>query len=155
MIVNKELRQFLIYCGKEGYATIQDADEVREMDQSSSITLQQEDWKFHDNYFGGEPYGGREVIFYMGKPVWIMTYYGRANTEINSISPIYKFLKKALALVPDEAPYRGPKEFEENEWKYMNNWQDDIDNFSGVETIYQNRNKVYFANYNGGVINQR
>ena len=60
----EELRNFLIYCGKEGYAAIQGEDEVREEDQSTSITLTQGPWKFHDNYFGGEPYGGRSGFFF-------------------------------------------------------------------------------------------
>lgn len=151
----EQLRQFLIYCGKEGYAAIQDEDEIREEDQSTSITLTQGPWKFHDNYFGGEPYGGREVVFYQDKPVWIMTYYGRVNEDVQELKPVYHHLKKALALIPDEAPYRGPKELIEGDLRYENNWQGDIDNFSGEELIYQSNKKVYFAKYIGGFVNQK
>ncbi len=38
--------------------------------------IEAEEWAFHDNYFGGEPYGGRSVAFHQGKPVWIAVYYG-------------------------------------------------------------------------------
>jgi hypothetical protein len=147
-----DLRKFLIYCGKEGYASIQDEDEGKEDDHSTSITLTRGAWRFHDNYFGGEPYGGREVVFFENNPVWIMTYYGRA-LERGEINLLYGFLKKALALIPNEAPYRGPREFSEDDWRYENTWQGALDNFSGEEIIYHQGKKVYFAKYIGGLIN--
>ncbi len=146
------LKKFLIYCGKEGYASLQDGDESKEDDHSTSITLTQGPWKFHDNYFGGEPYGGREVVFFENNPVWIMTYYGRAE-DLAKIKQLYGFLKKALALVPDEAPYRGPREFIEDEWRYENKWEGLLDNFSGEEIIYHQAKKVYSAKYIGGLVN--
>lgn len=150
-----DLRKFLIYCGKEGYAAITDEDEIREADKSTSITLSQGQWKFHDNYIGGEPFGGREVVSYQGKPVWMMMYYGRADDAIKDIGPVYQTLKKALAQVPGEAPYRGPKEFTDGDWRYENSWEGNLDNFSGVEAIYQQDQKVYFAKYMGGLVDQR
>lgn len=156
MTINTEgLRKFLIYCGKEGYAAIQDDDGFREADQSTSIILTQGEWKFHDNYFGGEPFGGREIVFYENKPVWLMVYYGRADDVIKDIGPIYQILKKALAQIPEEAPYRGPKNFAHSDWRYENSWQGDLDNFSGKETIYHKDQKVYLAKYSGGLVDQR
>lgn len=38
----------------------------------------------NDNFFGGEPYGGREVVFYEEKPVWMMVYYGWVAEGIES-----------------------------------------------------------------------
>lgn len=156
MIINtEELREFLMYCGKEGFASIQDDDRVREKDQSTSITLTRGSWKFHDNYFGGEPFGGREIVSYKNKPVWIMVYYGRADDEKKDIGPIYQILKKALAQVPEEAPYRGPKRFTDGTWRYENNWKGNLDNFSGEEGIYYQDHKVYFAKYVGGLLGIR
>lgn len=151
----EELRKFLIYCGKEGYAALQDEDEVREADQSTSITLTQGDWKFHDNYFGGEPFGGREIIFYKNQPVWIMVYYGLVDIGIKDIQPVYQILKKALVQIPAEAPYRGPKEFTEADWRYENIWEGNLDNFSGEEIIYHQDQKVYSTKYSGGLVDQR
>lgn len=150
----EDLRKFLVYCGKEGYAAIQDEDEIRESDQSTSITLKQGPWKFHDNYFGGEPFGGREVVSYEDKPVWMMVYYGRADDSIDDIGPVYQILKKALAQIPEEAPYRGPKEFTDDDWRYENNWEGNLDNFSGEETIYHQDQKVYCAKYVGGLVDK-
>lgn len=149
----ESLRQFLLYCGKEGYASLGDAGATIESDQSTSITLEQGAWKFHDNYFGGEPYGGREVVFYKEKPVWIMTYYGQVKESIEDLKPLYTFLRKALVLVPGEAPYRGPSEYRDGEWKYVNKWEGTLDNFSGEERIYKEGAQTYFAKYIGGFVN--
>ena len=39
------------------------------------------EWHYHDNFFGGEPYGGREVIFCHDQPVWMMVYYGEVSDK--------------------------------------------------------------------------
>lgn len=66
------LRQFLIDSNKAGYATGKERAWVKEPDGSTSIPFVKDMWRSHDNYFGGEPYGGRVVVFYEGKPVWMM-----------------------------------------------------------------------------------
>lgn len=129
-------------------------DEKKEADRSTTIELYRGHWRFNDNFFGGEPYGGREVIFYEDQPVWVMVYYGRVEDSQHEVSKLYGFLKQALALVPDDAPYRGPKEFTDGEWRYENLWQGEIDNFAGEETIYCNQGKVYSAKYMGGLVDQ-
>jgi len=43
--------------GRPGYAAGGSAVKTREADHSTTIVLEHGDWKFHDNYFGGEPYG--------------------------------------------------------------------------------------------------
>lgn len=149
----EKLLQFLIYCGKEGYATLSDDSMRKETDESTSIILERGAWKFHDNYFGGEPYGGREVVFFENKPVWMMVYYGQVNDEVTDLKPVYTFLRKALSHIPDEAPFRGPREFTEGDWKYENNWTGDVTSFSGEEAIYTSETKIYFAKYVGGLVN--
>lgn len=147
-----ELREFLVYCGREGYAAIHDTDEKKEADSSTSIILSRHAWTFHDNYFGGEPFGGREVVLYEGKPVWLMAYYGRATDEAADLSALYRFLKKALAQVPPEAPFRGPRELNEENWSYQNIWQGTISDFAGEETIAVEGNPIYKARYVGGLV---
>ncbi len=132
-----------------------DDDIKKEQDGSTSIVLEKESWKFHDNYFGGEPYGGREVVFYGNKPVWIMVYYGTVDTLLPDLASVYGFLKKALALVPDEAPYRGPAVFVDGDFRYENKWNGTLVDFSGEETIYLENKKIYSARYGGGLVAQR
>jgi hypothetical protein len=65
------LLRFLMDASRRGYAAGRSAVKMREADHSTTIVLEHGDWKFHDNYFGGEPYGGREVVFLGGQPVWM------------------------------------------------------------------------------------
>jgi len=151
----EKLRAFLLYCGREGDAHIPEGAMKKEQDGSTSITLEKENWKFHDNYFGGEPYGGREVVFYGSRPIWIMVYYGNVDAGVSDLEPVYGFLKKALALVPDEAPYRGPAKFLDGDFQYENTWNGSLEAFSGEEIIYLHGEKVYSARYGGGLVAQR
>ncbi len=148
----KHLNKFLIEVGKAGYAS--GVQGKKEKDGSTTITFESGPFRMHDNFFGGEPYGGREVIFFEGKAVWMMVYYGNVKEGINQ-KEVYKFLQKALSLVPEDMPLRGPKDFKEGEFKYTNHWQGSIENFSGEETIFKNEKEIYQAQYSGGLVDQR
>ena len=151
----KNLCEFLVKAKKSTYAAGETAPKVIENDKSTTMIFIDGDWKYHDNYFGGEPYGGREVVFYGNKPVYIMTYYGSVNEDITDLKNIYEFLQQALLLIPDDKPFRGPKEYQINDLKYLNKFTGEIDNFSGEEKIYQNNKLIYQAKYAGGLVDQR
>src|SRR2546422_10179725 len=70
------LLRFLVDASRRGYAAGRTAVKVREADHSTTIVHERGEWKFHDNYFGGEPYGGRSVVFLGGRPVWMGVYFG-------------------------------------------------------------------------------
>ena len=50
----KELCQFLVIAKKQTYAAGDKAKKTLEKDKSTTITFEQGDWKYHDNYFGGK-----------------------------------------------------------------------------------------------------
>lgn len=150
----KELRQFLIDSNKAGYAGGQEKKWIKEVDGSTTIPFQKGEWRSHDNFFGGEPYGGRLVVFYKNKPVWIMVYYGLILNGI-IVNPIYAMLRNALKNMPDDAPFRGPKELKNDKLTYSNTWKGTIEQYSGEENITQGGKIVYKANYRGGLVNQR
>lgn len=152
---SKTLRAFLVRAKRATYASGEDAQKVIEPDKSTSLAYQDGKWKYHDNYFGGEPFGGREVVFYDGEPVYIMTYYGFVEEGALDLAPIYSFLQKSLSNIPEDFPYRGPKSFIENGFEYKNEFVGEVDNFSGEEKIMLNGKVVYQAKYNGGFVNLR
>jgi hypothetical protein len=149
-----DLKRFLALANKAGYASGNRKSLTKEKDHSTTIRFKSGFWEFHDNYFGGEPYGGREIISYKNQPVWIMVYYGLVT---NSIKPekIYPFLQKALGLFPVDYPYRGPAIFEEDGFIYKNNWSGEIESFSGKEIIIKDNKEIYSASYIGGLIDRR
>ncbi len=158
MLNLQELVKFIGEANRAGYASGDESSLINESDSSKTIVYESGDFKFHDNYFGGEPYGGREVVFYENKPVFIMVYYGRISDKNIDKKIIYSFLQNALKLFPEDKPFRGPKQYEEiiegKRLEYKNNWSGEIDYFSGNETISVDGVEVYDAKYSGGLVDQ-
>lgn len=154
----EQLTAFLGEANKAGYASAGGPAWKKEPDGSTTITYQRDDWLFHDNYFGGEPYGGREVIFYQGRPVLMMVYYGRISDRSFDKEAIYSFLREALRSFSADAPFRGPEMLEitadGRKMRYENDWQGTIEHFGGEERIFIDGTEVYDAKYAGGLVDQ-
>jgi hypothetical protein len=154
--MKENLHQYLLEVAKAGYANKEAEREwVKNPDGSTTINHKNGAWSMHDNFFGGEPYGGREVIFHDGKPYWIMVYYGEVSKDIEKPAGIYSFLQDALALPDPEMPIRGPRQLEANGMKYEFEARGDIEKFEGVEKILKDGNEVYNASFIGGLVDQR
>ena len=149
------LLRFLRDANQQGYAAGRAARQRRESDHSTTIVYQVGEWSFHDNYFGGEPYGGRSVVFRKGRPVWMAVYYGRVEGAHASVQAVYSFLQRALLAAPDDFPVRGPAEFRAEGFAYRNDYLGDVGGFRGEETIHHRGEPVYTAWYCGGFVDQR
>jgi len=152
MINQKELCKFLVEAKTSTYAAGDSAEKTKNSDNSTTITHKNGDWSYHDNYFGGEPYGGREVVFYKGKPVYMMTYYGKVEKTVLDINKVYGILMNALKLIPEDKPFRGPESFTEDNLEYKNSHKGEINDFHGEEQIVENGNIIYSARYAGGFV---
>ena len=150
----KSLKRFLITANKAGYVTGNERSWKKEKDKSTTITFKQGKWSMDDNFFGGEPYGGRLVVFYNHKPVWMMVYYGWVETKANP-DDVYKILRAALAKMPATHPFRGPKILIQEQFKYLNSWVGDVTRFSGTEKIIKGKAEIYRASYIGGWTDKR
>lgn len=153
MINQEELKEFLLAANQAGYASGDETKEIKETDGSKTIIFESGDWKSHDNFFGGEPYGGRTIVSYQNHPIWLMVYYGWV-IENAELSPIYGVLRNALKQMSTEAPFRGPQNYSENSFNYTNGWMGTLERFSGEEQILSNGKLVYRANYMGGLVDQ-
>lgn len=150
-----ELSQFLIEAKTSTYAAGDMAQKISEADNSTTIIFEKWDYRYHDNYFGGEPYGGREVVFFRWKPIWMMTYYGWVEKARNIIAwDVYAVLQGALRNIPESAPYRGPLEYRDEKYVYCNVYEWNLDQFCGEEIIKTDYEIIYRARYMGGFINQ-
>jgi hypothetical protein len=148
------LKQFLIASNKAGYAGGNEKKWLKEPDGSTTIPFTKGQWTSHDNFFGGEPYGGRIVVSYAGKAVWMMVYYGWVKVGINP-DLVYGILREALMSMPEDHPYRGPSRFEKDTLVYKNTWTGEPDRYSGEEKITQNGKLIYKATYFGGWVDKR
>lgn len=149
-----QLKQFILEASHNTYASENPDIKVKQKDNSETIVYEKDNWKYHDNYFGGEPYGGREVVFYDNKPVWMMVYYGWV-VEGSDPKDVYGILTKALRSSSLDMPYRGPKELIEEDSKYVNELHGDVDNFYGEEKIFKGDTLLYTAKYIGGLVDKR
>jgi len=155
MINKKQLCKFLIKAKKASYASGNKAKKIREKDKSKTILFKDGNWKYYDNYFGGEPYGGEEVVFYNNQPVYMIVYYGSVDKSISDFKKVYKFLQEALTLIPKDKPFRGPKKYRQGNYTYTNKFEGEITNFSGMEIITFKNKEIYRVKYIGGLVNQR
>ena len=153
MINETELKKFIFESGKHTYASGDASIKTKEADGSTTIVYTDGRYKVHDNYFGGEPYGGREVIFLDDKAIWMMVYYGWVKEGVNR-SEQYAFLMEALLKAPEDVPYRGPALYEKGNLKYENTFSGEVGQFSGTEKIFQDGVCVYEARYVGGYVDQ-
>ncbi|PYN83857.1 MAG: hypothetical protein DMD96_00475 [Candidatus Rokuibacteriota bacterium] len=144
---------FLQDASRRGYAAGCGAVKTREADRSTTIVLEHGEWRFHDNYFGGEPYGGREVVFFRGQPVWMAVYFGGVDGA--NVESVYSFLQRALREAPAEFLVRGPDALTEGRFSYRNVHEGDVVRFWGEETIHANGGLVYTARYAGGLVDRR
>ncbi|MBI3385769.1 hypothetical protein HY031_01645 [Candidatus Gottesmanbacteria bacterium] len=149
------LRTFLLASNKAGYAGAEEKKWIKEANSSTTIRFTSGEWSSDDNFFGGEPYGGRTIVFYKGKPVWMMVYYGWIDESVRDPNPIYAFLRQALMNMPPDYPFRGPKSLKEKKLAYTNIWKGTIERFAGHENIKEGGKEVYYASYVGGLIDQQ
>ena len=149
-----ELKQFIHSASKNTYASGDTNIRQRNEDKSTTIVYEEGDYKYHDNYFGGEPYGGREIVFYKNKPLWMMVYYGYMMEGTNQ-EEITKVLLGALSNSTLDMPYRGPKEYIDGDLKYVNELEGDVENFKGEEKILKGNTLLYSARYMGGLVDRR
>lgn len=147
-----DLKQFIFNASRATYASGDSSIKIKEVDNSTTIRFSEGSYAFHDNYFGGEPYGGREVVFFNEKPVWMMVYYGLVHGGENR--DVYTFLMESLSHSTLESPYRGPDNYSRDDWTYKNTIIGNVSHFSGTEKIYKDTLCVYEASYIGGYIDR-
>lgn len=151
-MTEKELKQFIFEASRATYASGDESLKQKEQDGSTTIAYSKGNLRMHDNYFGGEPYGGREVVFLDDKAVWMMVYYGLVHGGTNK--EVYGFLMESLSNNTLEMPYRGPTIYAKDDWKYENSFAGDVQNFSGTEKIYKGEECLYEASYLGGFVDK-
>ncbi len=147
-----KLDEFIIKAKKQGYAG--NGKWTNLEDGSKEFTFKEGIWTYKDNYFGFNPFAGREMVWENNNPVWIMHYYGEviANPFTISDKEVFAFLKICLGLVKKEFPFRGPKFLTQDDFRYRNSFEGDIANFQGQEKIFFKDEAVYTSRYHGGFI---
>ena len=153
MFDTKELRSFLNKADKphaDGTAEI-----IRNVDGSNTISYEDGDWSMKDTFYGGEPYGGRQIVHYKGEPVWLCVYYGSIDQRVAEVKEIYDFLRLSLQQAPVNGFSRGPARFAQGDFEYCNQTEGTIESYAGEETIHDRGIEIYRARYLGGFVDRR
>lgn len=148
------IEEFLIEAKKQTYA-----NENVEKVNSSRLNSKDYEYKkdnmiYHDTYFGETNFIGEEVVYIDNDIYWAMNYYGVTFDDTLGEEAMDKALRPALIMVEkdDIIPVRGPKEFNNGEYKYTFDANGDLNYFNGIETIYKNDKKIYELKCSGGLI---
>ena len=107
-----------------------------------------------DSYFGGTDFIGQEVVYYKGKPVWAMNYYGRIlQPDLITPAEAGKMIKQSLSrMYAEEDRFLGGFEHGVGDLHYTDTSQGEVSSFLGKEWIARDNLKVYELDYHGGLI---
>jgi hypothetical protein len=81
-----------------------------------------------------------------------MNYYGVVTDEAISAGDVYRFLQKAMQNVTADRPFRGSGDYREGDFRYHDESEGDLNQFSGKEIIFLQDRQVYVLTYQGGKI---
>lgn len=120
---------------------------------SNDLQFHDGDFVYLDSYFGGTDFLGQEVVYFDGRPVWVMNYYGRIlNPELIDAQTAGKIIKESLSDLYREGRFLGGYERETIHGKYIDTNEGDVFSFRGVEWIEVQNEKVYELVYHGGMV---
>jgi hypothetical protein len=146
-----ELRAFIIEAKRQTYAAGVEG-EVGPRAGTKDIRFVSGPWSYLDSYYGGIDFLGQEAVWFGGRPVWGMNYYGRTDVALSG-TDLPRFLKAALLAMPAQAPYRGPERYVEGDYEYRCSWRGSLADFAGREEILYRGLRAYALEFHGGTIN--
>ena len=152
----EELARFIVNAKKNTYAVADKMKIDSERPGFDELEYQEGDFYYRDSYVGFFQAPGMEVVRLNGEPIWSLAYSGGMMKEyhgdVGFAKEVFGFLKRMLGKVTEDIPYRGPREFEEGDWKYINSIEGNLERFLGHEKIFYKGNEVFSQDYIGGII---
>lgn len=149
-----DLTTFLVTAKQHTYAA-EGSTEEKLADGARQLVYRSGPFEYRDRYYGFNPFGGEEVVWEEGKPIWCMHYWGEAHSLLVSPAAVYEFLRRALRAVPAERPFRGPRSFSDGRWTYHNYVLGSVEAFRGDERILYEGSRVYSCAYHGGTVREK
>jgi len=120
---------------------------------SHDLRFSDGEWSYHDSYFGGSDFIGEEVVYFAGKPVWAMNYYGRIlRDDLLTAAQAGQMIKASLSRMYEEVRFLGGFEHSEDDLTYVDASEGSADSFHGREFIRRGQEIAYELVYHGGLI---
>jgi hypothetical protein len=112
-------------------------------------------FSYLDSYFGGTDFLGQEVVYYEGKPVWAMNYYGRIlEPSMITAADAGQIIQESLSKMYQEGRFLGGFEHTTENGTYVDTSEGDVASFTGKEWIVRDNTKVYELAYHGGLVKE-
>jgi hypothetical protein len=151
------LAAFLVAAKRKTYAGLDDDATVAAplLRGSKQLEYSEHDLHYRDIYFGMSFFVGQETVTANERVIWSMSYCGGVSPDITDrgrFLAIYAFLRQGLLGIGEARPFRGPAQFEQGDFRYINTSEGDISEFHGTEQIYHGATRVYDLRYSGGII---
>ncbi len=149
-----DLKNFLVRAHQNTYANM-DAPKAPPLRPASyDYHFEQGDFTYHDTYFGGKQFIGEEIVYWKGKPVWGMNYYGRGLLPDMPESYFDEVLRPALMETPwERLPVRGPERFVRGAYEYSMSLVDGgMEAFVAEEKISMDGKVIFKTFLHGGII---
>jgi hypothetical protein len=122
---------------------------------SHDLRFSNGEWVYLDSYFGGTDFIGEEVVYFAGKPVWAMNYYGRIlRDDLLTAPQAGQMIKTSLSLMYREGRFLGGFEHIENDLTYIDTSEGNAASFYGREFIRREQQIAYELLYHGGLIRE-
>jgi Domain of unknown function (DUF5680) len=120
---------------------------------SHDLKFAEGDWSYLDSYFGGRDFIGEEVVYYQGRPVWAMNYYGRIlRPDLITPAQAGQVIKASLSKMYTEGRFLGGFEHQHEGFTYTDGNEGQATSFRGREFISREGKVAYELVYHGGVI---
>ena len=120
---------------------------------SHDLQFRDGDFGYLDSYFGGVDFIGEEVVYYRGKPVWAMNYYGRIlRPDMIEAVEAGSIIKQSLTEMYREGRFLGGFECDTGDGVYTDTSEGDVTAFTGREWITREGVRVYELVYHGGLL---
>ena len=145
--MDKKTIAFLIRAKQATYAG-KGAETASSRVKSHDLAYREGEYMYYDTYLGGEKFAGEEALWVADIPYWSMNYVGRVTGGCFSGD----FMKEALLHVPEDEPYRGPREYTNGDYSYHCETEGSFDWFQGRESIDYQGKQIYECYFHGGLI---
>jgi hypothetical protein len=120
---------------------------------SHDLRFSDSQWSYHDSYFGGSDFIGEEVVYFDGKPIWAMNYYGRIlRDDLLTAEQAGQMIKAGLSRMYKEGRFLGGFMYTENDLTYVDTSEGNPHYFHGRELIRCREEIAYELVYHGGLI---
>ena len=145
--MDQQIVSFLIKAKQATYAG-KGTETTSSRVKSHDLVYRDGAYMYYDTYLGGEKFAGEEALWVADIPYWSMNYVGRVTGGCFSGD----FLKEALLHVPEDEPYRGPREYTNGDYSYHCETEGSFDWFQGRESIDYQGKQIYECYFHGGLI---